>query len=243
MVGLMPLIAVETLGQTTLDAMPEFAKRLNWFIKNRPHLSGNIAELDVKGEGQRHLLSFLTPERLRQVLRYMLDEDEFLAPYGIRSVSKYHEAHPYSFRVGGQDFTLSYQPAESLSGLFGGNSNWRGPIWFPINYLIIEALQKYHYYYGDGFKVEFPTGSGNLCTLWEVAAELSKRLSALFLRDESGKRPVYGGIDIFQNDPHWRDHVLFNEYFHGDNGAGLGASHQTGWTGLVAKLLQQSGGE
>jgi hypothetical protein len=172
----------------------------------------------------------------------MLDEDEFLSPYGIRSVSKYHEAHPYILVVNGQTFSIDYQPAESESGLFGGNSNWRGPIWFPINYLIIESLQKFYHYYGDSVQVELPTGSGNLVTLHEVARDLSRRLIRLFLRDENGRRPVYGGTTVFQEDPHWRDLILFHEYFHGDNGAGLGASHQTGWTGLVAKLIQQSGG-
>jgi hypothetical protein len=173
----------------------------------------------------------------------MLDEEEFLSDYGIRSVSKYHKDHPYTFYVDGQAHTINYQPAESESGLFGGNSNWRGPIWFPMNYLVIESLQKYHHYYGDEFKIECPTGSGRKMTLWEVATELSRRLMRLFLRNGDGERPIYGGIEIFQKDPHWRDLILFNEYFHGDNGAGLGASHQTGWTGLVAKLIQQSGGQ
>jgi hypothetical protein len=177
------------------------------------------------------------------VLRFMLDESEFLSPYGIRSVSQFHRDHPYTYSVGGQAHTISYQPAESRSGLFGGNSNWRGPIWFPINYLLIESLQKFPHYYGDGLKVECPTGSGQMMTLNEVATELSRRMMRLFLRDGHGRRPIYGGDGPFQQDPHWRDLILFNEYFHGDNGAGLGASHQIGWTGLVAKLLQQSGGE
>jgi hypothetical protein len=172
----------------------------------------------------------------------MLDEDEFLSPHGIRSLSKVHSARPYSKTVGGHTFTIDYQPAESESELFGGNSNWRGPVWFPINYLIIEALQRFHHYYGDDLKVECPTGSGNLVNLNEVATELSRRLMRLFLRDEKGRRPIYGGSGKFQEDPLWRDKILFYEYFHGDNGAGLGASHQTGWTGLVAKLIQQSGG-
>jgi hypothetical protein len=171
----------------------------------------------------------------------MLDENEFLSPYGIRSVSKFHANNPYIFRVNGEEYRVDYEPAESRSGLFGGNSNWRGPIWFPINYLIIEALQKFHYYLGDDFQVECPTGSGQMMNLWEVATILSQRLIQIFLQDESGKRPVYGDSEIFQNNPHWRDLVLFYEYFHGDNGAGLGASHQTGWTGVVAKLIQQCG--
>jgi hypothetical protein len=242
LVGLMPLLGVETLDHDLLEAMPEFNRHAHWFIRNRPHLAGNIASIDVPGMGERHLASILTRERLVSVLRTMLDEDEFLSEFGIRSLSKYHEAHPVSMTVGGQTFTINYQPAESQSGLFGGNSNWRGPIWFPINYLIIESLQKFHHYYGDRLKVECPTGSGKMLTLNEVAADLSRRLMRLFLPDETGRRPLAGATTVFQSDPHWRDWVLFNEYFHGDNGAGLGASHQTGWTGLVAKLIQQSGG-
>ncbi|HYY94127.1 MAG TPA: hypothetical protein VE713_06375, partial [Pyrinomonadaceae bacterium] len=180
-------------------------------------------------------------ERLVRVLAYLLDEREFLSPHGIRSLSMVHGEHPYIFRANGAEYRVEYTPAESTSGLFGGNSNWRGPVWFPANYLLIESLQRFHYYFGDDFRVECPTGSGRMLTLWEVAAELSRRLSRLFLRDEEGRRPVFGGVEKFQTDPHWRDHLLFYEYFHGDNGTGLGASHQTGWTGLVAKLLQQSG--
>ena len=172
----------------------------------------------------------------------MLDEKESYPPLGIRSVSKFHRNRPYTFTVDGVSHSIDYQPAESQSGLFGGNSNWRGPIWFPINYLLIESLQKYNHYYGDSLKVEYPTGSGHMLNLGEVATELSRRLIRLFLRNDNGQRPIYGGQHRFQDDPHWRDHILFNEYFHGDNGAGLGASHQTGWTGLVAKLIQQSGG-
>jgi hypothetical protein len=172
----------------------------------------------------------------------MLDENEFLSEYGIRSVSRFHKDNPYTFYVEGRSHTISYQPAESESGLFGGNSNWRGPIWFPINYLLIESLQKFNHYYGDSLKVECPTGSGRMMTLGEVATELSRRLVKMFLRNDDGERPFYGGSKTFQKDPDWRDLILFNEYFHGDNGAGLGASHQTGWTGLVAKLIQQSGG-
>jgi hypothetical protein len=242
LVGLMPLLAVETIEPDMLEAMPVFNRRLNWFVSNRPHLSGNMASIEVPGLGKRRLVSIVTRERLVRVLRYMLDEDEFLSEYGIRSVSRYHQAHPYTFRIDGAAFSLSYQPAESESGLFGGNSNWRGPVWFPINYLLIEALQRFHHYYGDDLQVEFPTGSGHMMNLWDVAAELSRRLMRLFLRDHDGRRPIYGGLQPFQTDPHWRDLILFNEYFHGDNGAGLGASHQTGWTGLVAKLIQQSGG-
>ncbi|MBI1879268.1 MAG: glucosidase [Chloroflexi bacterium] len=243
LVGLLPLFAVDTIEPDLLETMPDFNRRLHWFITNRPHLSGNMASVDVPGVGMRRLVAILTRDRLVRVLQKMLDENEFLSDYGIRSVSKFHQANPYSFYVNGQAHTCSYQPAESQSGLFGGNSNWRGPIWFPINYLIIESLQKFHHYYGDSLKVECPTGSGQMMTLGEVATELSKRLMRLFLRNAEGRRPIYGGINTFQADPHWRDLVLFNEYFHGDNGAGLGASHQTGWTGVVAKLIQQSGGQ
>jgi hypothetical protein len=242
MVGLLPLFAVDTLEPDLLAQVPDFNRRMEWFYNNRPHLSTNLACIRSPGIGRRRLLSILTRDRLVLVLAKMLDEKEFLSDYGIRSVSKYHEDNPYTFHVDGQAHTISYQPAESESGLFGGNSNWRGPIWFPMNYLLIESLQKFHHYYGDDVKVECPTGSGRFMTLWEVATELSKRLMRLFLRTGDGERPIYGGIEIFQKDPHWRDLVLFNEYFHGDNGAGLGASHQTGWTGLVAKLIQQSGG-
>jgi len=241
LVGLLPLIAAETLEPEFLEEMPDFNRRMHWFIENRPDISGNMADVDVEGAGRRHLIAILTRERLISVLRYMLDESEFLSPYGIRSVSKYHQDHPYSFRVQGEEFTVRYEPAESRSGLFGGNSNWRGPIWFPTNFLIIEALQRFHHFYGDGLKVECPTGSGNEVTLAEVATELSRRLISIFRR-EDGRRPMYGGTKRFQDDPHWRDLMLFFEYFHGDNGAGLGANHQTGWTGLIAKLLQQSGG-
>jgi hypothetical protein len=242
LVGLVPLLAVETIEADLLQAVPDFARRMRWFLRNRPNLSGNMARIDVPGLGERYLVAILTPGRLRSVLRYMLDEDEFLSPYGIRSLSKVYEAHPYSMTVDGKTFTIDYQPAESESSLFGGNSNWRGPVWFPVNYLIIEALQRFHHYYGDDLKVECPTGSGNLVNLNDVATELSRRLMRLFLRDEEGRRPMYGSEQRFQEDPLWRDRILFYEYFHGDNGAGLGASHQTGWTGLVAKLIQQSGG-
>jgi hypothetical protein len=190
---------------------------------------------------ERRLLSTVSPEQLRRVLQTMLNDREFLSPYGIRSMSRYHRDHPYTLSVNALEYRVDYQPAESTTGLFGGNSNWRGPIWFPVNYLLIESLQKLHHYFGDDFKVESPSGSGNMLTLWEVAAELSRRLTKIFLRDEEGRRPLYGDLKNFQNDPNWRDLLLFHEYFNGDTGAGLGASHQTGWTGLVTKLLQQSG--
>jgi hypothetical protein len=240
-VGLIPLFAVETLEPEMLDRMPGFRKRMEWFINNRPDLTGNVASMELPGKKERRLLSVVTPNRLRRILKMMLDESEFLSPHGIRALSRYHLEHPYSITIAGIEHRVDYEPAESTSGLFGGNSNWRGPVWFPLNFLIIESLQKFHYYFGDEFKVECPTGSGQMMTLWEVAAEISRRLSNIFLRDDNGRRPVYGGLTKFQTDPHWRDYILFHEYFHGDNGAGLGANHQTGWTGLVAKLLQQSG--
>jgi mannosylglycerate hydrolase MGH1-like protein len=190
---------------------------------------------------ERGIFALLTPERLRRVLSKMLDEGEFLSPYGIRSLSKFHERHPYVFHIGGQEYRVEYLPAESDSGMFGGNSNWRGPIWFPVNALIIRALLQFYLYYGDDFRVECPTGSGQMRNLFEVAKEIADRLTRIFLRDERGRRPVYGGTEKFQSDPHWRDHLLFYEYFHGDNGAGLGANHQTGWTGLVGTLIHLFG--
>jgi hypothetical protein len=241
LVGLMTLLAVETLEPEMLACVPDFDRRVHWFLRHRAHLSGNVTTLDVMGVGKRRMVSFLDRDRLIRVLRYMLDEHEFLSPHGIRSISRVHAAQPYTFRVDGQVFTVRYQPAESENGLFGGNSNWRGPVWFPINYLLIEALQKFHHYYGDNLKVECPTSSGVYMTLGEVAAELSHRLVRLFLRDERGHRPIYGGTDIRQHDPDWSDYILFHEYFNGDNGAGVGATHQTGWTALVAKLIQQMG--
>ena len=241
MVGLIPLFAVETLEPDVLDALPGFKRRLEWFIENRKDLTRNVACMKTPGRGERRLLSIVDRDQLRRVLSWMLDEREFLSDYGIRALSRYHKDHPYVLNVKGNEHRVSYEPAESSTGLFGGNSNWRGPVWFPVNFLIIESLQKYHHYLGDSYKVECPTGSGQMMTLWEVAEELSRRLSRIFLRDADGRRPVFGGMEKFQSDPHWRDLILFNEYFHGDNGAGLGASHQTGWTALVAKLIQQGG--
>ena len=239
LVGLIPLFVVETIEPEIFATMPDFKRRVEWFLKNRPLLAGDLAMVDVTDPEHACLTTVVDHDRLRSILGYMLDEDEFLSPYGIRSVSKVHEANPFRMDVGDQTFEVGYWPAESKSGLFGGNSNWRGPIWFPINYLIIEGLQRFHRYYGDSFKVECPTGSGNMATLDEVAKELSRRLTQLFTRNKMGERPAYGGERTLQDDPHWKDHILFYEYFHGDNGAGLGASHQTGWTGLVADLLQQ----
>jgi hypothetical protein len=241
MVGLIPLFAVETLEPEVLNRLPGFKKRLEWFIDNRPDLTQNVACMRTPGDEERRLLSVVSRDQLRRVLALMLDESEFLSPYGVRALSRFHRENPYTLRVNGDVHRVDYEPAESSTGLFGGNSNWRGPVWFPVNYLLVESLQKFHHYLGDDFKVECPTGSGRMMNLWEVAAELSRRLSRIFLRDESGRRPVFGGVEKFQTDPHWRDLVLFHEYFNGDDGSGVGASHQTGWTGLVAKLLQQNG--
>ena len=233
MVGLIPLFAVDTLDPETMDALPRFKHRVQWFIENRPDLG-----LHVETDSHvRRFLALVNRQRLRNVLRYMLDEAEFLSPYGVRALSRHHREHPYVFAADTTEHRVEYEPAESRTWLFGGNSNWRGPIWFPVNYLIIESLQKFHYYLGDGYKVECPTGSGRMLTLDEVATELARRLTGIFLRGPEGRRAVFGGTERFQRDPYWRDLIPFYEYFHGDNGAGLGASHQTGWTGLVAKCL------
>jgi hypothetical protein len=241
MVGLIPLFAVETLEPELLERLPDFKRRMEWFIANRSDLTGNVACMRTPGNSERRLLSIVSREQLRRVLRFMLDENEFLSPYGIRAISRFHKENPYMLQVNGTAHRVDYEPAESSTGLFGGNSNWRGPIWFPLNYLLIESLQKFHHYLGEDFKVECPTGSGQMLTLWEVAGEISKRLSRIFLLDANQRRPVFGNIEKFQTDPNWRDLIPFHEYFNGDNGSGIGASHQTGWTALVAKLLQQSG--
>ncbi|WP_310411817.1 MGH1-like glycoside hydrolase domain-containing protein [Chamaesiphon sp. OTE_8_metabat_110] len=237
MVGLIPLFAVEILEPATLDRFKSFSQRFEWFIANRPQLHCQIASLTTTGDLGRHLLAIVNPvHRLRPILQRLLDESEFLSPYGIRSVSKFHAAHPYTFDVNGQRHQVSYEPAESTSGMFGGNSNWRGPIWFPMNFLLIESLQKFHNYVGDDFQVECPTGSGQWMNLDEVATELSRRLISIFAPDDRSDRPVHDRDPIFQH-PQWQDLLLFYEYFNGDTGAGLGASHQTGWTGLVAMLI------
>lgn len=238
-VGLMPLLAVIVIEQETLDRLEGFTKRMNWFLKNRQDLCGKISCLDVNGIEQRRILAILDSHRLRKILCTMLNEDEFLSPYGIRSLSKYHEKNPYFLKIDGEEFHIDYEPGESTNKLFGGNSNWRGPIWFPLNMLIIESLQKFHHFYGDQFKIECPTGSGNMMTLWEVSCELSRRLLKIFERDEKGKRPIYADKRKFQEDPNFKEYLFFNEYFHGDTGEGLGAIHQTGWTGLIAKLILQ----
>jgi len=238
MVGLIPLFAVETLEPELLDKVPEFKRRMEWFLMNRPHLASLVSHWNEEGRGHRRLLSLLRGHRMKKLLKRMLDETEFLSDYGIRAISKHHDENPYVFRVNDMDLSVRYLPAESDSGLFGGNSNWRGPIWFPVNYLLIESLQKFHHYYGDEFRIECPTGSGKFVSLNDAAAEVAQRLTRIFLKDKDGKRPVFAHHPQMQSDPHFRDHVLFYEYFHGDTGRGVGASHQTGWTGLVAKLLQ-----
>src|SRR5262244_456878 len=240
MVGLIPLFAVETLDPSMVDSLPGFRRRMQWFIENRPGLSEHV-ESQSTSDGLRRFLSLVNRHRLKRVLHYMLDENEFFSPYGIRALSRFHRDHPYALHVDRMLYRVDYEPSESSTGLFGGNSNWRGPIWFPVNFLIIESLQKFHFYLGDSYQVECPTGSGNHANLWQIAGEISERLTRIFLRDKDGRRPVFGGTEKFQTDPYWRDLILFHEYFHGDNGAGIGASHQTGWTALVAKLIQQYG--
>jgi hypothetical protein len=237
MVGLIPLFAVETLEPGTLAQLPEFDRRLQWVLNNRPDLASLVSRWHEPGLGERRLLSLLRGSRMKKLLRRMLDESEFLSDYGVRALSKEYEKSPYAFRCQNSHIRVAYQPAESDSTLFGGNSNWRGPIWMPVNFLLIESLQKFHHYYGDDFRVECPTGSGKYLTIDGVAQELTRRLSRLFLRNEDGRRPIFGDVEKFQSDPHFRDLLMFPEYFHGDNGRGVGAMHQTGWTGLIAKLL------
>jgi hypothetical protein len=241
MVGLIPLFAVQTLEPEMLIKLSGFNRRMQWFLDNVPSAKMHIDMSQQSAAGVRHMLSLVPRERLLRVLGRMLDPNEFLSPHGVRALSKVHREHPYVLRADGSEYRVDYEPGESRSGIFGGNSNWRGPVWFPTNFLIIESLQKFHYYFGDDLQVEYPTGSGHKATLWQVAASLSRSLARIFLRDNSGRRPVYGGDGRFQSDPYWRDLILFYEYFHGETGAGLGASHQTGWTALVAKLIEQSG--
>ena len=240
MVGLLSICA-STVFPPEVERLPLFLQRVRDFTRRHPDLVANIVSPGRVGQGGRHLLSLLNDEKLRRVLRYMLDEDEFLSPFGIRALSRFHRDNPYTFSVGRDVYRVDYEPAESTSGLFGGNSNWRGPIWFPVNALLIRGLLNLYAFYGNDFTVECPTGSGKRMNLFEVAREIAERLARPFLRDEQGARPVHGGAGKFQSDPHWRDLILFYEYFHGDNGAGLGASHQTGWTGLVAALIQLFG--
>ena len=239
LVGLIPLFAVTTIDRKTLDKLPGFKSRIDWFVNERPNLSSNLACMEGCDNDSLRLLAVVNEERLRLLLEKMLDETEFLSDYGIRSVSKYHEKNPYIFETSDKTYDVTYEPAESPTEMFGGNSNWRGPIWFPVNYLLIESLQRFDYYYDGNFKIECPTGSGNVMSLWDVASELERRLINIFLINDNGERPLYGDFTKFQTDKNWQNLLLFNEYFHGDEGAGLGASHQTGWTGLVAKLIMQ----
>jgi hypothetical protein len=239
-VGLVPLIANQVTESDTMSKLPDFEKRVRWFLTHRPDLTESLAYMEREGERQRYLLGIVDRDKLVRILRRMLAEDEFLSPFGIRSLSRIHRDHPFALDTGDGVHTITYEPAESRTGMFGGNSNWRGPVWFPINYLLIEALQKLHHYYGDDFKVEMPAGSGAYMNLWEIASDLSERLISIFERAPNGRRAVFGGNQTFQTNPLWRDLIPFYEYFNGDDGAGLGASHQTGWTALVAKLILQT---
>jgi hypothetical protein len=243
MVGLLPLCATTVVEKWQRERLPRLMGRFLTRLRQMPELLESIHPTGPGhfGVAERGIMALINPERLRRILSKMLDEAEFLSPYGIRSLSKFHERHPYVFHVHGQEYRVDYLAAESNTGMFGGNSNWRGPVWMPVNAVLIRALLNFYLYYGDSFKIQCPTGSGNVMNLFEVAKEISARLTRIFLRDERGQRAVYGGTEKFQTDPHWRDHILFYEYFHGDNGAGLGASHQTGWTGVVAKLIQLFG--
>jgi hypothetical protein len=239
-VGLLPLCATTTIQAELLEKFPHLRARVRDYLERNKDLLVNIADPTVPGVGGRHLLSLVNEEKLRRILERMLDEERFLGPHGIRSISRWHLDHPYSIHLDGHEYRVDYEPAESTTGAFGGNSNWRGPIWFPTNLLIIRALLQHYLYYGDAFTIECPTGSGRVMTLFDVAQEITRRLISIFRRGSDGRRPVYGGTTVFQEDPHWRDLILFYEYFHGDNGAGLGASHQTGWTGVVARMIQLS---
>jgi len=238
MVGLIPLFAVEVLEPEVFDSLPEFSERLRWFLTNRPELANLISRWEVEGKGQRHLLSLLRGHRMKAILKRMLDEKEFLSPYGIRALSRYHLEHPYVLYEKDAEFSVKYVPGESETGLFGGNSNWRGPVWMPMNFLMIESLRKFHFFYTDDFRIEYPTASGKYLSLREVGHELANRLLKIFLKDDKGRRPVFGNQEKLHTDPHFADMVLFYEYFHGDSGKGLGASHQTGWSGLIANLIR-----
>jgi mannosylglycerate hydrolase MGH1-like protein len=241
LVGLIPLFAVETWDSEGTEQLSGFRRRARWFIENNPEFREHLALVDKPGGGRRFMLSIVTCDQLPRVLRYLLDEDEFLSDHGIRALSRYHKDHPFVLKVNGEEHRVDYEPAESSTGVFGGNSNWRGPVWFPVNFLLVESIQKFHHFFGDNLKVACPTGSNSQVNLWQVGTELSRRLAHIFLPGPDGRRAVNGGAEVFNQDPHWRELISFYEYFHGDNGAGIGASHQTGWTGLVAKLLQQSG--
>ncbi len=238
MVGLIPLFAVEVLEPDLVDSLPEFSSRLDWFLNYRKDLASLVSRWHVPGKGDRRLLSLLRGHRMKRLLYRMLDETEFLSEYGVRSLSKFYKDHPYSMELGNNTFLINYEPAEAETKIFGGNSNWRGPVWFPANFLIIESLQRFHHYYGNEFKVEYPSGSGNQFTLEEISNKLTERITKIFTKNPGGEKPVYGKNEKLQYDPNFKDYTLFYEYFNGDTGEGLGASHQTGWTGLIAKLLQ-----
>jgi len=240
-VGLLPICAAAVIEPAFRIKLPEVASRVRRLLEDRPELKHFVHPLDQPGANDRRMLSIVNEEKLRRILAVMLDEAEFLGPHGIRSVSRRHAGQPYVLRAGGQEFRVEYLPAESDTGMFGGNSNWRGPVWMPVNAMLVRALLVHYAYYGEEFRIECPTGSGRMMSLFEAAQEITRRLAGTFLRDAEGHRPVFGGTKKFQEDPHWRDCLQFFEYFHGDNGAGLGASHQTGWTSLVAKLIEQSG--
>jgi hypothetical protein len=242
MVGLIPLFACEVLEQSVIDRLPGFSKRMRWFLENRPDLAEHIAYMEShRHDGHDHrLLAIPSRERLVRVLKVLLDENEFFSPHGIRSLSRVYKDHPYVLRTDGVDHVVEYAPAESRTGLFGGNSNWRGPVWLPVNALLIEALERYHHFYGDTLRVECPTGSGRVMDLRQVARAIAGRVAALFLPDAEGRRPCHGADARFRSDPHWKDLLLFHEYFDGDDGRGVGASHQTGWTALAVRALEKS---
>jgi hypothetical protein len=241
MVGFVPIFGASTVPADTFDHYPDFQRRRQWFIQHRPDLVESVGPMVVPGPNNNLLLGLVRPDQLRRMLTYMLDENEFFSFYGIRSVSRYHRDHPLVFNLEDQEYRLDYEPGESTTSLFGGNSNWRGPIWFPVNFLILFSLRQYHLYYGDEFQVECPTGSGQMKTLNQIAQELAQRLAKIFLRDKEGNRPVFGSCQLFNRDPNWRDLIPFHEYFDGDSGRGCGASHQTGWTGLIAEILINTG--
>ena len=236
-IGFIPFFAVEVLDDRGIRYCPEFSERMKWFSQNRPDLANLVFGWLGKNQQGKHLVSILNSDRMRLILKHMLDENEFLSEYGIRSLSRYHLDHPYCFKINGDSLHIQYSPGESDNNIYGGNSNWRGPVWIPFNFLIVETLRRFHEYYGNDFKVECPTGSGNYMNLGQVANELGRRLAGIFLKDKNGKRAVFGNNEKLQNDPNFNDYVLFHEYFHGDNGKGLGASHQTGWTGLIIRYL------
>jgi hypothetical protein len=239
-VGLVPLFAVETFDRASLERLPAFRRRIEWFARNRPEQTAHL-DLPASGTRERYLLSAVSRPRLERILRRVLDEQEFLSPYGIRSLSRVHAERPFVFQGGGVEHRVAYVPGEADGGLFGGNSNWRGPIWMPVNLLLVRALLQLYSYYGDDFTMEYPTGSGEQKTLFEISQCIGERIVSIFTKDEQGRRPVYGAAEKFQTDPHWKDLILFYEYFHGDDGSGIGASHQTGWTGCVARIIQALG--